>query len=239
MRVPVAAVMVAVSGATLAGSAGAERIETADYRLAYTYPAEVAAIPRLRATLEAERKQLKAATAHDAAAARSESKKGGFPFRAYDTQKTWKVVTTTPRFLSLSSDAYEYTGGAHGNPSSGALLWDRKRGVSLDPEDVFTSRAALQRAIAPTYCARLKAERERRLAPHRDTSDTFGKCPTLKELTLLLGSSTRRRIDRIGLIADPYVAGSYAEGAYEVTLPVTPAILRTVVPRYRAAFAVQ
>ena len=85
----------------------------------------------------------------------------------------------------------------------------------------------------------VEAEIWARLAPYRDTSNTFGKCPTLKELTLLLGSSTRRRIDRIGLIADPYVAGSYAEGAYEVTLPVTPTILRAVAPRYRAAFAVQ
>ena len=46
-------------------------------------------------------------------------------------------------------------------------------------------------------------------------------------------------IDRIGLIADPYVAGSYAEGAYEVTLPVTRAIIGTVKPEYRGAFAVR
>jgi hypothetical protein len=32
------------------------------------------------------------------------------------------------------------------------------------------------------------------------------------------------------------VAGSYAEGAYEVTLPVSPAVLETVKPAYAAAF---
>lgn len=232
----VAAVM-AAGAAIAAGAAGAETVKTTDYSFAYSYPAEAAAIPRLRALLDAQGKALRARTARAAAAARRESRNGSFPYRRYETQKTWKVVTNTPRFLSLSSDAYEFTGGAHGNPSSGALVWDKGRGVSLDPRQVFVSPAALQRAIAPTYCARLRTERARRLAPYQDTSDTFAKCPTLKELTLLLGSSDRRRIDRIGLIADPYVAGSYAEGAYEVTLPVTPAILATVKPAYRSAFA--
>ena len=67
----------------------------------------------------------------------------------------------------------------------------------------------------------------------------FGKCPKISELTELLGSSNRQRFDRIGLIADPYVAGSYAEGTYETTLPVTAAILRIVKPGYRAVFAVR
>lgn len=233
-------VLVMVSVMVMATSvAAAESVKTADYTFAYRYPAEAAAIPRLRAKLDAEEKAMRAATARDAAAARRESKNGSFPFRAYDTEKTWKVVTNTPRFLSLSSDAYEFTGGAHGTPSSGALLWDKAPGLAIDPKQVFTSKAALQRVIAPAYCARLKAERTRRLAPYKDTSDTFAKCPTLDELTLLLGSTDRQRINRIGLIADPYVAGSYAEGAYEVTLPVSPAILATVKPAYRAAFAVR
>ena len=235
MRVLVAALI----AATTTTAEGATSVKTADYSFSYTYPAEAAAIPRLRATLDAERGRLRAATARDAATARRESRSGGFPFRAYETQKTWKVVTATPRFLSLSSDAYEYSGGAHGNPSSGALLWDKANGVGLDPKQVFVSAAALQHAIAPNYCARLKAERTRRLAPYEDKSDTFSTCPTLKDLTLLLGSTNRQRINRIGLIADPYVAGSYAEGAYEVTLPVTPAILATVKPAYHAAFAVR
>ncbi|WP_298812930.1 hypothetical protein [uncultured Sphingomonas sp.] len=146
-------------------------------------------------------------------------------------------MTSTPRFLSLSYKAYSFTGGLHGNLSTGALLWDKAHGARLDPAAVFTSPAALEHAIAPIYCARLKAERARRLAPYKDTGDLFSQCPPLSDLTLLLGSSDRRHINRIGLIADPYVAGSYAEGQYEVTLPVTPAILAMVKPAYQAAFA--
>ena len=43
--------------------------------------------------------------------------------------------------------------------------------------------------------------------------------------------------DRIGILIGPYEAGPYAEGGYEVTLPVTPAILAVVKPEYRASFA--
>jgi len=220
-----------------AGSAAAETVKTADYSFAYAYPAEVAAIPRLRAMLDKEAKTLRARTARNAAAARRDSVGAAYPFHRYDQDKTWKVVTRTPGFLSLSYEAYSFTGGAHGNPSTGALLWDKARGARLDPIAVFTSPAALERVVAPVYCARLKAERARRLAPYKDTGDLFSRCPPLSDLTLLLGSTNRRHIDRIGLIADPYVAGSYAEGQYEVTLPVTPAILATVKPAYRAAFA--
>jgi hypothetical protein len=241
MRVAVAAMAMAMAMAMGAGAANAsaETIKTADYTFNYSYPAEAAAIPRLRASLETEKKAMRARTARDAAAARRDAAASSFPFNPYDQDKTWKVVTDTPRFLSLSYAAYSFTGGAHGNPSSGALVWDKARGVRLDPKAVFTSTAALGRVVAPTYCARLKAERARRLAPYKDTGDLFSKCPPLTDLTLLLGSTDRQRVNRIGLIADPYVAGSYAEGAYEVTLPVTPAILATVKPAYRTAFAVK
>lgn len=233
MRVLFAAV--AMLAAT---SASGETVKTPDYTFAYSYPREAAAIPALRASLEAERASLKTKTAREAAEARREAKADGFPFRAHDMQKAWKVVTNTPRFLSLSSDSYDYTGGAHGTPFSGSLVWDKQRRSRLEPETVFTSPAALQRAI-PDYCARLKAVRARRIAPYVDTDGTFAKCPMLKELTLLLGSTDRQQIDRIGLIADPYIIGSYAEGAYEVTLPVTSAIIAAVKPSYRAAFAVR
>jgi len=233
MRVLVAAV--AMLGAT---AAPGEAAKTANYTFAYTFPAEAAAIPALRKWLEADRAGTRAQTARDAAEARRDARDSEYPFHAWDTQKTWKVVTTTPRFLSLSLEGYIFTGGAHGTPFSGSLVWDKQRRMRLEPEAIFTSPAALSRAI-PDYCARLKAARARRIAPHVDTSGTFATCPTLKELTLLLGSTDRQNIDRIGLIADPYIIGSYAEGAYEVTLPVTPAIIAAVKEDYRTAFAVR
>ncbi len=57
---------------------------------------------------------------------------------------------------------------------------------------------------------------------------TNGSRAALKELTLLLGSSNRQANNRIGLTANQYLAVSYAEGPYEITLPVTPAVIAAV-----------
>ncbi|MET4896216.1 DUF4163 domain-containing protein [Sphingomonadaceae bacterium jetA1] len=210
------------------------KAKTADYEFSYSYPAVAARIPGLKRGLDAEAAAIRGKMARDAATARRDAKKEGFPFRPYSYEKTWKVVTDTPRFLSLSGDSYDYTGGAHGQPASSALLWDKAAGRRLDTKAVFTSAAALQSATRVDYCAKLKVEQRRR---NQGNVSSMNTCPPIKDVTLLLGSTNGRAIDRIGLMADPYVAGSYAEGSYEVTLPVTPAIIAATRPEYRSAFA--
>jgi len=212
---------------------------SADYDFAYRYPPQAARIAPLKAWLDADKAKLRAKIAGEAAAFRRETKRDGSPFRKYDASKEWQVVADTPRFLSLSVSTYGYSGGAHGSTGSGGLLWDRRAGKRLDPKAVFVSVAGLDAAVRKPWCDWLKRERVRRLGSTSDTNDIFGQCPGVKDLTVLLGSSTGKAFDRIGLIADQYVAGSYAEGQYEVTLPVTPAVLRAVKPEYRAAFAVR
>ncbi len=210
---------------------------SADYDFEYTYPAQAGAIAPLKAWLEADKAKLRTSTARDAAADRREAKGSGFPFRKHDASRVWQVVTDTPRFLSLSSVSYGYTGGAHGSTASGALLWDKRVGRRIDPRAVFVSNAALQAAVMPAWCKWMVAERQRRIGAGGD--GMFGKCPAVKDVTVLLGSSTGRAIDRIGVIADQYLVGSYAEGQYETTVPVTPAVLRAVKPEYRGAVAVR
>ncbi|WP_230482585.1 DUF4163 domain-containing protein [Sphingomonas sp. Leaf21] len=235
MRTMMIAAMLMGTAVPVAAQTGVIHAKTADYEFTYRYPAAVARFPALRAMLDAEARTLRTKTAQGAAAERRDAKGSDFPFRPYSYEKTWKMVTDTPRFLSLSSDSYNFTGGAHGQPGSSALLWDKAAGRRLDTKSVFTSVAALQGATRSDYCARLKAEQIRRNQGGELSS--MNACPPLKDLTLLLGSSNGRAIDRIGLIADPYVAGSYAEGSYEVTLPVNRAVLAAVKPAYRGAFA--
>jgi hypothetical protein len=71
------------------------------------------------------------------------------------------------------------------------------------------------------------------------STDEFDKCIDPVENTVILGSSNRQAFDRIGVLVGPYAAGPYAEGDYEVTLPVTAAVLAAVKPEYRNAFAVK
>ena len=230
----VSVMVVALGTASMARAAET----TPNYTFDYTYPAAAGQIGPLRAWLEADKARMRAKLAADAAAARADAKKEGFPFRSYQASKTWKVVTSTPRFLSLSGELSSYSGGAHPNSGSLSLVWDKKAGRQIKSTEMFVSLAAIQATFGTAWCAALKVERTKRLGADAGPDDIF-KCPKVSELTILLGSSNGRVINRIGLIADPYVAGSYAEGAYETTLPVTAAVLRAVKSAYRADFALR
>lgn len=203
----------------------------------YGWPAEVSAIPALAESLTAERDATLAEQKADWQASLAE-----FPgedcvsCKSLDFAKDWQVVANLPRFLSLSATISLYTGGAHGNSGFEALVWDREAETAFDPKAMFLSEAALQDALGAGWCAALKAEKLKRMGADF-VDDGFFPCPAIADLTLLVGSSDKRAFNRIGLIAAPYVAGSYAEGPYEVTLPVTPALLEAVKPDYRGAFA--
>ncbi len=227
--------MAAATGLVLAGPAAAQADATLDF--AYRYPPAAARMAPLRQWLEADRARLRATARRDAEADRRE-RGAAFPFHRHDATREWKLVTETPRLLSLSGETYRFTGGAHGGTLLDTLVWDKARGRRVDPRAMFASPAALQRVLGATWCARLKAERSRRLGGAAGNHALF-PCPAIDRLTLLLGSTDGRAIDRIGLVAGQYVAGSYAEGMYEVTLPVTPALLAIVRPEWRAAFAVR
>lgn len=205
----------------------------------YIWPAAVSAVPALTGRFSAERDGLLAGQKADWAEALREfagSDCAGCVMR--DFQKEWAVVADLPRFLSLSASFYEYTGGAHGNGAHDALVWDREAEAALDPKAMFTTPAALQDALGAAWCKALKAQRQERLGDGY-SDDGFFQCPPIADLTVLVGSSDKRSFNRIGLLAAPYVAGSYAEGTYEVTLPVTPAVLAAVKPAYRAAFTTE
>lgn len=204
---------------------------------AYAWPAPVSAIPALAERLGADREAALAEQKSDWATALAEfAGEDCVSCKTLSYSKEWKVVADLDRYLSLSGDIYLYTGGAHGNSAVEALVWDREAGAGLDPEGMFDSEAALQEALGDAWCKALKKEKQTRLGPDY-SDDGFFPCPPVKEVTVLLGSSDKRAFNRIGLIAAPYVAGSYAEGPYEVTLPVTAAVIAAVKPEYAAAFA--
>ncbi|MGE8141984.1 DUF3298 and DUF4163 domain-containing protein [Novosphingobium sp. NPDC080210] len=209
------------------------------YSFSYAYPAAAAGIPALKAQLDNEMAKARAELASIAKEGESAAKAEDFEFNPFDQSTKWTVVTDLPGWLSLKRDYYEFTGGAHGNYGTGALLWDKAAGQARDVLTLFVSKAAFDAALRPAFCNALDKQRaERRGAPvDRNSGDSFDDCLAPSDVTVLLGSSNKQQFNRIGLIADPYAAGPYAEGSYEVTLPVTPALLKAVKPEYRAAFA--
>lgn len=209
------------------------------YDFDYAYPAEAAAIPALKAWLDGDIARQKAdimAAAKDGRAGAAES---GFPFNPYGHSTDWDVVTNLPGWLSLSAQRWEFTGGAHGNPWSEGLLWDKAANTRRDALSLFTSKAALSAAIRAPFCDALDKQRaERREQPvDRAGGDMFDQCIDPVESTVILGSADKQHFTRIGVLVDPYEAGPYVEGNYEVTVPVTAAVLKAVKPEYRAAFS--
>jgi hypothetical protein len=147
-------------------------------------------------------------------------------------------VADLPGYLSLSNDWSNYTGGAHGMYGMQGFVWDKANKRGFDSAELFVSPAVLDDAMGGSVCAALNKEREKRRGEPVDPKDEFfGGCPGLDEATILVGSSNRRTFDRITVWFGPYVAGAYAEGAYELDFPMTKAMLDTVKPAYTAAFS--
>ncbi|MDC0887410.1 DUF4163 domain-containing protein, partial [Altererythrobacter sp.] len=206
------------------------------YAFDFAYPTQVAAIPELKARMDQELDTSKSELIKLAREGRSDAKENGFPYNAYASGTVWEVVADTPRFLSLSASNYSYTGGTHPNTNATALVWDRESGKALEALAVFTSAEAFNQAISEPYCAQLNKERTKRREGY-DENDSSSECPPPSDLTILLTSSSGTAINRIGLVASPYVAGPYAEGTYDISVPVTAKVLSAVKPAYRAAFA--
>ena len=212
-------------------------VSTDLYEFQYAYPDAAGAIAPLKAELDARLDKARKGLADGAREERKAAKEGGYPYRTYSYGETWKVVTDLPGWLSLSSEIYTYTGGAHGMSGFNALLWDRKAEALRKPLDLFASPQALSSALKERFCKALDRERAERRGGPVKPDDMFGDCIDPVEQTVLLGSSNGATFDRIGIEVGPYAAGPYAEGSYEVTLPVDGAVMRALKPQYRGSFS--
>ncbi|HKX79475.1 MAG TPA: DUF4163 domain-containing protein [Novosphingobium sp.] len=227
------------AAAVPAGKARKVAEESDLYSFEYAYPAQADAIPELRAILDARLAKDRTELATEARNFKKEAEADGFPYRPSSREIAWLVVSDLPDWLSLSAEGYVYSGGAHGMSFFDTLLWDRKARTVREPTELFASTAALSSAIGVPFCAALDKEREKRRGEPvvRSPDDPFSECIDPAKETVILGSSNGRTFDRIGVLVAPYSAGPYAEGTYEVTLPVTRAVIDAVKPAFRGSFS--
>jgi hypothetical protein len=212
---------------------------TSAFEFDYAYPAQAAAIPALVVELEADLAKQRRELVASAREGQKAAKENGFAYNPYAHSVSWSVVTDLPGWLSLSGAAYEYAGGAHPNHWSQALLWDKAASKSRVASDLFASKAALAEAIRQPFCVVLNRERSARRGEtiNPNSGDPFEDCIDPTDSTIILGSSNGTQFDRIGVLIAPYEAGPYVEGDYEVTLPVTRAVMAALKPQYRSVFA--
>ncbi len=206
----------------------------------FSWSAEAAQVPDLVARLDAERaKQLAElqAVAEEERVLRNRDKYG-YSFTGFERSTEYSTAGQSPRLLSLSVKVSAYTGGAHGNHGTGAFLWDYVERREIGATDLFERPAAFPALVTANYCNALYAERTKRNG--EQTGTVYEMCPSLSELAIIPSDSDGDHLfDRIHLIAAPYVAGSYAEGEYDIPLQVTPAIVAALKPDYRASFEAQ
>lgn len=233
----------APSQAPQAATGGARKVEeqTELYNFDYAYPAQAGAIQALKAMLDGDVIEQRSALASQAREGRDEAKKSGYDFQPHDRSVAWQVVADLPGWLSLSATSGGFSGGAHPNHGFDAMVWDKAANQRRKASDLFQSPAALSKAIRATFCSEIDKQRaERRGEPViRDSDDPFSECIDPLESIVILGSSNKRTFDRVGILVAPYEAGPYVEGDYEVTLPVTQAVLAAVRPEYRSAFSLK
>ncbi|MEO5586732.1 MAG: DUF3298 and DUF4163 domain-containing protein [Novosphingobium sp.] len=209
------------------------------YEFAYAYPAAADAIPALKAKLDADLAEQRAELVAEAKEGADDAKEGGFPYHPHSRMMDWKVVTDLPGWLSLSTIVSTFEGGAHPNYVYDALLWDKSAGRQRAALDLFTSKQALSTAIGQAFCDAIDRQRQKKRGQpiDRASGDLFTNCLDPVDYTVILGSAGRRGLDRIGFLVPPYEAGPYAEGGYEVTLPVSAKVMALVKPEFRASFA--
>ena len=208
--------------------------ELLDFR--YSFPTLVGSYPELLSRIEADR-SVSYTEALDGARRDAESRAEEPPvtsFHPHDFWRDWTVAGQTDRLIALRSHTERFTGGAHGNRNSGLMVWDKERKAALTFDALFIDRAGYWSVIKDDYCKDLIAERVRR------TFDAIADCSSPKDLVLVpVDTDSNWAFDTIHVIADPYVAGAYVEGTYEIAFPVDAAFISHLKPEYRSSFEIQ
>ena len=209
--------------------------KTSLYSYSYDWPKEAVAIPLLNQKLAGRMNKDRQALIKMATSAKKEG--GWFPPNGYESNMGWALAGQSDQLLSLSGGHWQYTGGAHGNGGTMALLWDRRLNREISIQNLLRQGTSWTGAIRQPFCVLLDRERQDRREEPVKKDDLFGNCPGYNEVTVLLEDSDQnRRFDHILVTADPYVAGAYAEGPYEITLPITTTMIERLRPEYRTSF---
>ncbi len=159
--------------------------------------------------------------------------KGG-TVRPYEHSISWTLTAATPHLLSAWETWYDYAGGAHPNNGSEALLWDPvsdkeiQRGALFRPNaDQVRLDAALCTAIHNAKAARSGSTSDPQTWP----------CPKWADSNFVFAPSViSGKLGGLTFLFDPYAIGPYAEGTYEVTVPLA-AFEDALSPAYAAEFA--
>jgi hypothetical protein len=147
-------------------------------------------------------------------------------FRPYGLKIDWRVTGAAGTLAGLEGFIFTFTGGAHGNYMTDARIYDTETGERMRVGDLFADRATAASALAPIVAegiAEAKVQRsgspESRETFLGEAKDALGNLDVLSGEISLVASTEAEKLGGIVLHFAPYEIGSYAEGAYHITLP--------------------
>jgi hypothetical protein len=206
----------------------------------YSWPAEAAAIPALDRRFRADSATQKREALDTARADREARDEMGSDWNGHFLSAKWTTAGQSTRLLSLEGETGTYTGGAHPNSGTTALLWDRKLDRKTDIDALLIRAGHWTGAIRQPFCTLLDRERAKRRGEPVQRDDMFGICPPYTNLIVVLEDENRNgRFDHVRVTADAYVAGPYVEGKYVIPLPITATMITRLKPEYRPCFEPQ
>jgi hypothetical protein len=206
----------------------------------YSWSAEAAAVPALDRRFRSDSAKQKRDATGTAREDREARRKIGAGWNPHFFSRKWTTAGSSPRLLSLEAETGAYTGGAHGNSGTTALLWDRRLGRETSIDTLLARRDWWTGAIRQPFCTLLDRERSKRRGQPVKRTDMFGDCPAWNDLTATLEDKDHdRRFDHVRVTADAYVAGPYAEGDYVISLPISATMISRLKPEYRSSFEAQ
>jgi Deacetylase PdaC len=198
----------------------------------YTYPDTLSANPRLVQELEARKVKRAALFEEDVKAVAEVA-----PANNLESQASWEIKSETDRLIVLVSSNYVYSGGAHGMFWSDAILWDKKNGREIGFLDLFADKEAAKKALMPSYCAMLDAERVGLRGTPTPKEELFGDCVDPFENGIVFPTAMGSNgYMRIGIALPPYAAGPYVEGEYSFDIAAPDFITKGLKPEYRDLF---
>ena len=203
----------------------------------FGWSAEAAAVPQLVNQFTKEMNKAKADLIAGAEEDKAFREKEGFDFHGFMSSTDYKTAGQSARLLSLSLEQGGYEGGAHGNYGVGALLWDRAEAREIKPPDLFADAANMGRLLTQRWCDALNKAREEKRGEPVGSGGLFDDCPALSDIAVIPADKDKSgRFETLMLVASPYVAGPWVEGAYEIELAVTPDLLAALKGDYRTSF---
>lgn len=205
----------------------------------FGWSGEAAAVPELVRKLTKDKDKILAELKSGAEEERRErnQNKYGLTFNGFQSSNQYDTAGQSPRLLSLSVATSAYTGGAHANYGMSALLWDRLAKREINFASLFAAPANRDRLLMQRWCDALNRAREEKRGEPVGGSGMFDDCPPLDQIAVIPTDANKNgRFDQLRLVASPYVAGSFAEGTYEVVLTVTPDLMAAIGNEYRSSF---